>query len=255
MGMQSKNVWERLEMRLAFISDIHGNSVALEAVLEDIEKKSVDEIYVLGDLCYRGPDPKACLDRVRALDTKVIKGNADEWVVRGVGQGEVPDHVLEMMSRERDWTVSRLEQEDIDYLEQLPVELHLTVEGVKIHAFHATPDSLFEIVMPGADDGTLKEKLMSAADVDVYICAHIHKPFIRYFEGKTLLNIGSVGLPFDGMTKSSYAIVEVSAGRISTSIERVPFDSEEVIRRYEEGQYPNTEMMARVLRNARVKIG
>ncbi|GGG14525.1 metallophosphoesterase family protein [Paenibacillus abyssi] len=240
-------------MRAAFISDIHGNSIALEAVLEDISKKAVNQIYVLGDLCYRGPDPKGSLRRIQALHTKVIKGNADEWVVRGVRQGEVPDPVLDIMNRERDWTVSQLDQQDIDYLAGLPTELNLDLEGMSISAFHATPESLFEVVLGSADDELLETKLMSASHADLYIYAHIHRPYIRYINGRIIMNIGSVGLPFDGMNKASYAIVEVDQGRISTSIERVSFDIEEVIRQYEDARYPNSDMMARILHHASVK--
>ncbi|QYR22528.1 metallophosphoesterase family protein [Paenibacillus sp. sptzw28] len=240
-------------MKLAFISDIHGNAVALEAVLEDIKEKMVDRIYVLGDICYRGPDPKQCIDRIRSLQTEAIKGNADEWVVRGVSPGEVPETVIDMMNLERSWTISRLDRHDIDYLDRLPTTLDLNVEGVTISAFHATPESLFEIVPPDAGDEFLKGKLMSAAEADVFIYAHIHRPYIRYIEGKVLINTGSVGLPFDGLRKASYAIIEVNGGRIGTSIERVPFDAEEVIRRYANEHYPNSEMMARLIRKASVK--
>ena len=72
-------------------------------------------------------------------------------------------------------------------------------------------------------------------------------------EGKILLNIGSVGLPFDGMPKAAYAIVEIENGQIRASIERVPFRIEEVIKQYEEVQYPNAEMMTRIVRNGLVK--
>jgi len=97
-------------LKLAFISDIHGNAHALEAVLEDIEQKRADKIFVLGDLCFRGPEPQRAYEMVMALNTEVIKGNADEWVYRGVGMNEVPEKAYEMMNRERDWTVSRMEQ-------------------------------------------------------------------------------------------------------------------------------------------------
>ncbi|MDF2670719.1 MAG: phosphodiesterase, family [Paenibacillus sp.] len=240
-------------MRIAFLSDIHGNSVALEAVLDDISKLAIDQIYVLGDLCYRGPDPKRSLELVQSLNARVIKGNADEWVVRGVMKGEVPDHVMDLMNVERNWTVSQLHQQDIDYLASLPSALDLNIEGVSISAFHATPDSLFEIVLPSTDDEGLRAKLMSAADADLYIYAHIHKPFIRYIEGKIVINIGSVGLPFDGLAKASYAIVELEQGRIRTSIERVPYKLEDVIKRYEQVNYPNSEMMTKIIRNAGVK--
>ncbi len=77
-------------MKLAFISDIHGNAIALDAVLQDISAKNADKVFVLGDICYRGPEPKRALDLVRSLNCEVIKGNADEWVIRGVREGEVP---------------------------------------------------------------------------------------------------------------------------------------------------------------------
>lgn len=240
-------------MKVAFISDIHGNSVALEAVLEDIAKKQVDRIYVLGDLCYRGPNPKRSLELVRSLHTEVIKGNADEWVVRGVNKGEVPDQVIELMRMEREWTAAQLNEADLSYLQNLPTELKLDIEGISIYAFHATPDSLFEVVLPGAGDEVLKSKLMSATNADLFIYAHIHKPFIRYLDGKILMNIGSVGLPFDGMPKASYAIVEIDHGQIRTSIERVSYRIEDVIQQYTEVQYPNAEMMTRIVRNGQIK--
>jgi putative phosphoesterase len=240
-------------MKLAFISDIHGNAVALESVLEDIKRKNVDRIYVLGDLCYRGPDPKRSLELIRLLHTEVIKGNADEWVVRGVHKGEAPDQALELMNLERDWTVSQLDQLDIEYLRNLPTELNLEIEGVFISAYHATPYSLFEIVSSSSDDELLQEKLMSATDSNIYIYAHIHKPYIRYIGGKVLINIGSVGLPFDGLTKSSYAIVEIENESISTTIERVNYNIESVVQQYIDVQYPNSEMMVRIVRNASVK--
>ena len=74
-------------MRYAFISDIHGNAVALEAVLKDIEVKQADKIIVLGDVAYRGPEPKKSVELIQSLETDVIKGNADEWIVRGVREG------------------------------------------------------------------------------------------------------------------------------------------------------------------------
>ncbi|OMP67172.1 metallophosphoesterase family protein [Domibacillus epiphyticus] len=238
-------------MKIAFISDIHGNAVALDAVLCDIKKKQVDKIYVLGDICYRGPEPKRSLQLIQSLNTNVIKGNADEWVVRGVQKGEVPDSAIDMMNTEREWILSNLEKEDIDYLQKLPKELQFDAAGLSIHVFHATPDSLFDVVVPGESDDILKTKLMSSSESDVYVYAHIHKPYIRFINGKVLINIGSVGLPFDGVKKSSYAIIKIEECQISTSIERVEFDVEKVVKQYEQLGYPNQNMV-NVIRNARI---
>src|SRR5690625_3969961 len=137
-------------MKIAFISDIHGNAVALEAVLTDLRKKEVDEVFVLGDICFRGPEPKHSLEIIQALNTDVIKGNADEWVVRSIYDGEVPEQAFTMMTKERDWTASKLDDDQLAYLRDLPTELNLEFGDIKIHAFHATPNSLFDIVQPFA---------------------------------------------------------------------------------------------------------
>jgi putative phosphoesterase len=239
-------------MKIAFISDIHGNARALDQVLADIKQKQVDKIFVMGDLCYRGPEPKRSLELVRALNVEVIKGNADEWVVRGVNKGEVADQALDLMNREREWIVSRLDASDMDYLASLPLEINAEVEGVTFHLFHATPDSLFDIVPPGADDETVQTKLMSSKDAQIYVYGHIHKPYVRYLKGKIVINTGSVGLPFDGLAMSSYAIVEITEGAVRTSIERVRYEVEEVVEQYQTVGYPNADMMSRIVRNASV---
>jgi polysaccharide biosynthesis protein VpsQ len=78
-----------------FFSDIHGNATALETVLEEIKIPNVEKVYELGDICYRGPEPQRSVELVKELNTEVIKGNADEWIVRGIQKGEVPDHSLD----------------------------------------------------------------------------------------------------------------------------------------------------------------
>jgi putative phosphoesterase len=236
-------------VKIAFISDIHGNAVALDAVLKDIKKKDVDKIYVLGDLCFRGTAPKQSLDLVRGLNTDVIKGNADEWVVRGVKKGEAPDHVLEIMNQEREWTLKQLDDEGLEYLRNLPTDLKLEIGKIKLHGFHATPNSLFDIVLPLESDEVLNEKMMKD-DVDIYIYAHIHKPFIRYINGKCLMNIGSVGLPFDGLNKSSYGLLEVIDGNVQTTIVRVSYNVDEEIKKFRESDYPNIEQMVKLLKHA-----
>ncbi|MBD8070600.1 metallophosphoesterase family protein [Bacillus sp. PS06] len=239
-------------MKIAFISDIHGHAVALDAVLADLEDKNVDKVYVLGDLCFRGPEPKRALELIRGLNTEVIKGNADEWVIRGVEKGEVPDQALELMNKERDWTVSKLDEADLTYLENLPTSIETNVGGVKIHAFHATPESLFDIILPEAEDDKIIDTFMTGQAADIYVYAHIHKPYVRYIGGRVIMNIGSVGLPFDGLAKASYGMIEVKDGTVSTTIHRVRTDIEKTIAMYQESDYPNAEMMCNIVKNGRI---
>ncbi|WP_053218409.1 metallophosphoesterase family protein [Virgibacillus senegalensis] len=239
-------------MKVACISDIHGNADALDAVLHDIETEQVDKVLVLGDIAFRGPEPKRSIDLIRNLDTDVVKGNADEWVVRGIKDGEVPEQALELMNKERDWTVSQLEKQDVDYLAGLSEQKLLDLDGITVHVFHATPDSLFEIVPPDAAESTVESKL-AKAPADVYLYGHIHQSYIRTIKGKTVVNLGSVGLPFDGIAKASYAMLEVHNGSVSTSIRKVAYDIEKTIEKYHQYNYPNIDMMENILRKAAVQ--
>lgn len=239
-------------MRIAFLSDIHGNAIALDAVLEDIKHRKVDRVVILGDLCYRGPEPKRALELVKELNTEVIKGNADEWIVKGVQHGEVPEHVLEIMNKEREWTLAKLDDESINYLKNLPQELNIEIEGLKIHTYHATPHSLFEVVSPNETEYNIVKNMM-IEEADIYVYAHIHKSYIRYINGKCIINTGSVGLPFDGSNKSAYVIVEIDDyNNVQTSIIRVSYDVEKVIKQFQLSNYPNKELMINLLRNAKV---
>lgn len=238
-------------MRYAFISDIHGNAVALDAVLNDIKRKSIDRIVVLGDICFRGPEPKRALELVKSNSADVIRGNADEWMVRGIRENEVPLTAFDTMKREREWGVSRLSQEDITYLTELPASLtFIANEKTAIHVFHATPDSLFNPVPPDGSGDLIKQQFhFESTPEQILVYAHIHQAYIRYIDGKTVINTGSVGIPFDGLTQPSYSIVEVGEKTISTSIERVSYDIEKVIEQYKESDYPNAEQMIGVTRS------
>ncbi|MDQ0256442.1 putative phosphoesterase [Evansella vedderi] len=240
-------------MKFAFISDIHGNAVALQAVLEDIEIQNVDQIIVLGDICYRGPEPKKALELTRSLQTTVIKGNADEWIVRGIRHGEVPDKAVDLMNKERDWSIEKLSEEEIDYLRSLPTEASLKLtENIEIHVFHATPKSLFDVVQQDESSAAIKEKLMGHPSAKLFIYGHIHFPYLRFFDGKVVANTGSVGLPFDGTPLASYLIVEGEGDYFNMAIRRVPYDLDKVIRQYEENNYPNMEMMTSIVRNGKL---
>ena len=120
-----------------------------------------------------------------------------------------------------------------------------------IHAFHATPKSLFEVVQPFDSDEIVSEKLM-VNNKGIYIYGHIHKPFIRYINGKCIINCGSVGLPFDGLNKSSYTILEIEENCVQVSNVRVSYDVEKVIRQFKESDYPNRELLSTILTNAKI---
>ncbi|WP_018922309.1 metallophosphoesterase family protein [Salsuginibacillus kocurii] len=241
-------------MKTAIISDIHGNARALKAILNDMEQQDVQQLYVIGDICFRGPEPKNALETVRALPAKVLQGNADLWTVRGLQKEEVPEKALAIMNQEREWTAERLTEADMDYLAQLPAEFYDEIgNGLKMHTFHATPDSLFEPVKKDASADELRNKLTLERDADVYVYGHVHTPFVREVNGKTIVNTGSVGLPFDHDPRPSYAIIDTSTGKIEATIRRVSYNLDEVINQYDANNYPNSEQMKTIIRDGAIK--
>lgn len=234
-------------MRFAFLSDIHGNATALEAVLNDLQTKQIDQTYILGDLCFRGPEPKRVLELVQASGARVIKGNADEWLVRGFKDGEVPVERLEMFNKERDWTLGRLSQEDLDYLKNLPTELVIDDgQDLVIHAFHASPSGLFTAI-DGDETEKIENELMGRDEADIYIYGHTHHPYVRSLHGKNVINTGSVGMPFDGHPLASYIILDIEDGSHSVQLNRVPYNREHVVEIYKQSGYPNIEAMSAVI--------
>ncbi|MDQ0299384.1 putative phosphoesterase [Salibacterium salarium] len=239
-------------MQIALLSDIHGNARALKAVLNDLKDKNIDQIYILGDLCYRGPEPKNALETVRSTPAKVLKGNADEWVTRGVQKGEVPESALALMNQEKEWTVERLSSDDINYLKQLPESFLETLnENVTMHAFHATPNSFFDIVTVDATDEELFEKLTINNGANVIVYGHIHTPYIRTVGDTTFINTGSVGLPFDGDPRPSYVLLQVDNSSFHADIQRVSYDTARVMDQYDANNYPNSQQMKQVVKTAK----
>lgn len=235
-------------MSIAYISDIHGNATALEAVLEDIKQQNIDQIVVLGDLCFRGPEPKKSLDLIRELDAPVIKGNADAWVTRGIRIGEVPEKVIKMMREEQEWTCTQLTDDDMSYLRELPEQVTESIGDKKVYGFHATPDSLFEVVKPDSSDEDLRKAIMEKEEADIYLYGHIHIPYVRYIDGKTVANLGSVGLPFDEDPRASYLIVNEEGPKIR----KVSYDIDQAVQKLYDHDYPQPDLVANVYRTGKL---
>lgn len=122
--------------KIAVISDIHGNILALSSVLKDISLRNVDRIFCLGDLVGKGPESKEAIDIVRSSCDFVLKGNWDELITRE----DVNDVVR--------WHQNQLSQEDIEYLRSLPFSIDFYMSGRRLRLFHASPFSVWIRVQP-----------------------------------------------------------------------------------------------------------
>ena len=210
-------------MKIAIISDIHGNLEALTATLEDIEKRNVNEIICLGDIIAKGIHPKECLDLIRKKCKIVIRGNCDRHFSE---EHKNPDELPEIEQKRIKWNQSMINKEDREYLLNLPFSYEFYMSGSLVREFHATPEFDNKTVL-NVDKTETKykmflpsEKTMTQDTADVIIYGHIHHPYMDKIYNKTIINVGSVGNSYDVIrnpqkdsnvletTKSNYLIIE-----------------------------------------------
>ena len=210
-------------MKIAIISDIHGNLEALTATLEDIEKRNVNEIICLGDIIAKGIHPKECLDLIRKKCKIVIRGNCDRHFSE---EHKNPDELPEIEQKRIKWNQSMINKEDREYLLNLPFSYEFYMSGSLVRVFHATPEFDNKTVL-NVDKTETKykmflpsEKTMTQDTADVIIYGHIHHPYMDKIYNKTIINVGSVGNSYDVIrnpqkdsnvletTKSNYLIIE-----------------------------------------------
>ena len=141
--------------RLALISDIYGNGVALDAVLADLARRDVADIVCLGDLAAGGPQPQEVLARLRELDCQAVRGNANGWLLEGLppGRSNETRRLGEIMA----WACARLAPADLDYLAALPSTLTITAENLSLLWFHGSPRSDIEPLLATTPEAELDD--------------------------------------------------------------------------------------------------
>jgi predicted phosphodiesterase len=216
--------------RLAILADIHGNLPALKAVMADIESLSPDEVLVGGDLVGRGPQGSAVIGEIVARDWPSIRGNHEDYLL-SFRRGEVPAEWWE----QEEWAASRwmaaeLTESDVAYLETLPFSLSARpAPGLLLT--HGSPRSHSEGLGPWSSDRKL-EKLLGGIEETTLVCGHTHRPMQRRVNSGQVINVGSVGLPFNGDQRAQYAILEWDGTEWSAEFRQVEYDLEEILEIY-----------------------
>jgi len=239
-------------MRLAVLSDIHGNLAALDAVLADLAARGpVDALGIAGDLCEWGSQPRAALARVRDLDCPVIQGNTDRNVtitddarLRALGKSEKAIAALA-------WTRDQLGPEGTAYLAALPFA-H-TFAGPRDHdvlMVHANPRDLDTHLDPDAPPEEVSA-LLNGASAAVVAFGHLHIPYVRRVAGRLLVDVASVGDPRDGDQRAAYATLAWDAAREwRAEIHRVPYDLNAAAAAFRASGMPNAEKRVKQLYRA-----
>jgi predicted phosphodiesterase len=218
-------------MRVALISDLHANAVALAAVLEDIERVGVDQIICLGDVATLGPRPDVVLDTLRQLGCLCILGNHDEFMLDAQlihTYTEAPVVVDAV-----DWCRARLSLSDLDFIRTFKKTSELALDrNAKLFLFHGSPRSNMEDLLATTPVDELDEMLCGHR-ATVMSGGHTHIQMMRQHRGTMVVNPGSVGLPFKEyvagraptlLDHAEYATVEAADGGVSVQLRRVAVD-------------------------------
>ena len=235
-------------MRIAIISDIHGNQIALDAVLEDLASQpAVDHLIVAGDLCLNGPCPRQVLESVQELHCPVLQGNVDAEVVTSA-----PDKGEKKRSTAA-WTREQIRPPGIQYLASLPFSHRVpNPDGSDLFVVHANPLNLEDAIFPNASDSTL-EHLLGGLEPTIGVLAfgHLHIAYTRVWRHLLLVDVGSSGLPRDEDHRASYAILSWQDNGWEAEIRRVVYDVKAVVKQIKTSGMPNPEKRVKVLLEAR----
>jgi predicted phosphodiesterase len=239
--------------RVALLYDVHGNATALEAVLDDVEARGVDDVVLGGDYALKGPRPGRALELVRALEARAIRGNTDLYL----RDDDSDDEVVR-------WTRDRLTADPLDWLADRPFACRIAPEpdadpSQHLHVVHATPTDLEDVLLvePHPFDGWPTTDIDDAramlgdVEADLVAYGHIHVATSGTIAGQRVRSIGSVGMPWDGDRRAAYAIARWQEDHWGIEDVRVEYDWRSVVERLESSDAPRARARAESIRTAR----
>jgi predicted phosphodiesterase len=234
-------------MRIAIVSDIHGNLTAFEAVLADLRQTSPDLILHGGDLADSGASPVEIVDRIRDLGWQGVVGNTDEALFSPESLQEFASQLPKLQSLfaaiEEMAVATReaLGEDRLTWLRGLPrVQQHPPMALV-----HASPESLWRAPAPEATDAEL-ESVYAPLGQPIAIYGHIHRAYIRSVSGTIVANTGSVSLSYDGDRRAAYLLLDES----KPAIRRVEYDVDREIKELAGCGLPHADWVAKIIESA-----
>jgi predicted phosphodiesterase len=199
-------------VRVALLSDMHGNAVAFRAALADLEERGKPDLIVaLGDVAQGGPQPSECLELLHELGCPCVYGNSDEFLVTlDLGAEEAPD--VERLMTTAEWSREQLGHDGLDFLRSFEP----TVEVGRVLCCHATPTSNEDVVLPDTEG-------ISPVDADAVAAGHVHQQWLRRFDRTLWFCVGAIGVG----RWCEYALVDDET--LAVEFRRIPFDLDTLI--------------------------
>lgn len=231
-------------MKLAVIADLHGNLTATLAVHQDIQRRGIKDIWVLGDLVGKGPRPQEVVEWVQTYAARVVMGN---WDARVAGASHRPQDL---------WPRAQLTVEQLEYLAKLPFAIEEVFANMRWRFVHASARSVFHRVYPHSSLPDQREMFYPQTEqdlpefADAVVYADVHEGLLLDVEGRPLLNTGSVGNPLDSVL-ACYLVLEFTPSGYTTTFSRVVYDREAEIAVAEKSGMPFVREYAQELRTGR----
>ncbi len=241
-----------MKRKIALLSDVHGNATALEAVLANAESQGVTDYWFLGDLLMPGTGRRNILERLDQLPISLqVRGNWEDSLWRALhGKLDLsrPSHLY--LTRLCHFILEEIRPEEIDRMQELPLQVLTEVEGLKIAVSHHLPDKNWGRELIHIGDQVDFDRLFEGNEAAIAIYGHIHQQFLRYgTKGQLVINPGSIGQPFflDATLRqdlrAQYAIIEIDeTGLKDVDLCRVAYDVEQELEIARELQLPYYEI-------------
>ncbi len=240
-------------MRIAVISDIHGNCFALDRVLADLQQHPVDQMVCLGDAVQGGAQPAETVARLRELGCPVVMGNADAWLLTDEVTSD-NEAITEQQEAVRWWSLARLSPADRAFIAAFQPTIELPLEGGRrLLCFHGSPTSFDDLIFPETAEDEFVRLLGPCAPA-ILTGGHTHLQQVRRLGATFFFNPGSVGVvydrhqPDDGNPRldpwAEYAVLSSEAERLALEFRRVAYDVGPLVEIIRASGRPDAETMA-----------
>lgn len=241
--------------KLIVLSDVHGNALALESVLDDLKGTGFDHIVCNGDMIQGGPQPAETVQLLREMHCATVMGNSDAWLLTGEETGAEPlsEERLRTLNTVREWSLSQLSEADRTFIRAFPFTITLPLgQGRSLFAFHGSPTSFDQILLPDTPEEEFYETLKPYAE-HILTGGHVHLPFTRRLRDSQnfFFNPGSVGVAYNHEQSgdqgfldpwAEYAILTVNGTQVSLEFRRVPIDLDKMAEVYRLSGRPFAEI-------------
>lgn len=244
-------------MKVAIISDIHGNIDALESVLNDIDSENCQKIFCLGDIALAGPEPSNTISKIKELidsrDFHIIQGNTDKML--SVFSFETQNEILKtnaVMASAYLSDSKLLTNEEKEFLKNLPPQEEINLFGIKILLVHGSPRKNNENIYPDMKIEEIEE-IIKDTDADLIFCGHTHMPCgYQTNTEQTVVNAGSVGRPFSESPESCYVIMDIDekTSRYQIKHKFIKYNVEQAAEKIRERGFEGCEKLAKMLLHA-----